>query len=146
MGQADVGLQRAKALSNRGGGQRFLSSHLVPVGMLPGDRRATMIVEALYFREKQLGYILFEEGAERIVTRTAHLVGTPGENPLRGEISSALQGALLVQQIQVHAAELVRKQYIWIPLWRTFRIGLLQGSGGAHYRSEQSPCDPVWTP
>ncbi len=94
------------------GGQLFSSSSLVPAGMLPDGRRRTMIVEALYFREKQLGFFLFEEGLENIVTRTAHLVGTPGENPLRGEISNALQGALLVQQIKTHAAELARKQYI----------------------------------
>ena len=90
-----------------GGERHFPSQTLVPPEML-ADRRRTMIVEALYFREKQLGFFVFEEGGENIVTRTAHLLGTPGENPLRGEISSALQGALLVQQIQAHADEILQ--------------------------------------
>lgn len=89
-------------------GRRFFSSRLVPDDMLSDDKRRTMIVEALYFREKQLGFFIFEEGVENIVTRTAHLVGTPGENPLRGEISSALQGAILVQQIQAHSEEILQ--------------------------------------
>ena len=90
------------------GGKRVLSAELVPTELLSGDRRRTMIVEALYFREEQLGFFVFEEGVKNIVTRTAHLVGTPGENPLRGEISNALQGALLVQQIKAHSEEILQ--------------------------------------
>ena len=93
-------------------GQLFPSRQLAPTGMFPSDRRYTMVVEALYFRERQLGFVIFEEGAENIVAQIAHFTGTPGENPLRGQISSALQVDLLVQQVQEHAAELAREQYV----------------------------------
>jgi PAS domain S-box-containing protein len=80
----------------------FPSPRLVPEGMLPQDRRYSMVTEALYFREEQLGFILFEAG--------------PRDGPiyvmLREEISSALQGARLVQRVQEHSAELTRQQYV----------------------------------
>ena len=93
-------------------GRRFPSRQLAPAGMFPSDRRYTMVVEALYFRERQLGFVVFEEGEQNIVSQIAHLTGAPGENPLRGQISSALQVDLLVQQVQEHAAELAREQYV----------------------------------
>jgi PAS domain S-box-containing protein len=80
----------------------FPSPRLVPEEMLPQDRRYSLVTEALYFREQQLGFILFEAG--------------PREGPiyvmLREEISSALQGARLVQRVQEHSAELTRQQYV----------------------------------
>jgi DNA-binding LacI/PurR family transcriptional regulator/GAF domain-containing protein len=76
------------------GGQRFPSPQLVPAGILPqdkaerADRLYSLVVEPLYFREEQLGFVLLEAGArERMVYEA-----------LRGEISSALQGTLLVKR------------------------------------------------
>jgi GAF domain-containing protein len=77
-------------------GRRFRSRQLVPEGLLPIDRRYSMIVEPLYFREDQLGFLLSEAGAgEEKVPET-----------LRGQISSALKGARLVQQVERHALQL----------------------------------------
>jgi serine phosphatase RsbU (regulator of sigma subunit)/DNA-binding LacI/PurR family transcriptional regulator len=78
------------------GGQRFCSRQLVPDGLFPQERRFTMIVEPLYFREHQLGVVVFEAEIQDTVVYTA----------LRVIISSALQGALLVQSVQQHAHEL----------------------------------------
>jgi DNA-binding LacI/PurR family transcriptional regulator/nitrogen-specific signal transduction histidine kinase len=71
------------------GGRRFPSRQLVPAGLLPRDRRYSMVVEPLYFREEQLGFVLFEMGPRR---------GALYET-LRGHISSALRGALLFRQV-----------------------------------------------
>jgi PAS domain S-box-containing protein len=80
-----------------GAGQHmFPSRQLVPEGMLPQARRYSLVVEALYFREEQLGFALFEVG--------------PRDGPiydlLRGEISSALQGARITQQAQHRTLQL----------------------------------------
>ncbi len=45
-------------------GQHFRSHQLAPEGMLPRETPYSMIVEPLYFREKQLGFVLFEEGLQ----------------------------------------------------------------------------------
>jgi PAS domain S-box-containing protein len=74
-------------------GQRFRSRQLVPQGILPQGRLYNIIVRALYFRENQLGFALFETGR-----RQAEIYET-----LRSEISSALYGALLVQQTRDYA-------------------------------------------
>jgi signal transduction histidine kinase/DNA-binding LacI/PurR family transcriptional regulator/ActR/RegA family two-component response regulator len=63
--------------------------------LAPGDRlRHTqpynIVVEPLYFRDQQLGFVLFEVGPRE---------GWVYE-VLRGQLSSALQGALLVKQTQ----------------------------------------------
>ncbi|GAK50069.1 PAS modulated sigma54 specific transcriptional regulator, Fis family [Candidatus Moduliflexus flocculans] len=92
--------------------QYFPSRQLVPAGILPHRRRYTLTVEALYFRERQLGFALFEEGADNFLSGISQFTGIPGENPLRGQISSALQADLLVQQVQEHAAELAREKYV----------------------------------
>lgn len=78
------------------GGQHFPSHQLVPVGLLPRDRRYSMVVEPLYFREEQLGFAIFEAGP-----REEKVCDT-----LRGQISSALKGALLVQQVESRALQL----------------------------------------
>jgi PAS domain S-box-containing protein len=68
--------------------QVFPSSYLTPEELLPQGRRYSMVVQALYFREEQLGLVLFEAGPRRgMIYET-----------LRERISSALKGALLVQQ------------------------------------------------
>jgi len=90
-------------------GQRFPATQLIPPGMWPEYARFTLLLEALYFREEQIGFVLFEVGPEDIVTRMTQMVATSNENPLRVEISSALQGALLVERVQSHTEEL--RQY-----------------------------------
>jgi PAS domain S-box-containing protein len=75
-------------------GQRFPSRRLVPEGMLP-ERQYNLVAEPLYFRENQLGFVLFEVGP-----RDGAIYDV-----LRGEISSALQGALLLRaRAQAEAA------------------------------------------
>jgi signal transduction histidine kinase/DNA-binding LacI/PurR family transcriptional regulator/AraC-like DNA-binding protein/CheY-like chemotaxis protein len=72
------------------GGRRFPSYELVPDDVLPQHRRYSMVVEPLYFRETQIGFILLEIGP-----RDATIYEV-----LRGYISSALKGALLVHEAQ----------------------------------------------
>jgi anti-anti-sigma regulatory factor len=69
-------------------GMRFSSRQLVPEGLLPEERAYIMVTKPLYFREDQLGFILFEVGPQ------------DGKvyDVLRGEISNALKGALLLQE------------------------------------------------
>jgi signal transduction histidine kinase/DNA-binding LacI/PurR family transcriptional regulator len=69
-------------------GRRFPSRQLVPEGLWPRGRRYAMMVECLHFREDQLGFALFEVGPREGTIYDA----------LRGEISSALQGALLLRE------------------------------------------------
>ncbi|TRZ52943.1 helix-turn-helix domain-containing protein [bacterium] len=69
------------------GGIRFPTRQLVPLGMLPEDRRIAFDVEALYFQEEQIGFVLFEIGP-----RDGDVYTT-----LRGHLSSALKSAELVQ-------------------------------------------------
>ena len=69
-------------------GRRFPSRRLIPEGIMSQERRYSFVVEALYFRENQLGFVLFEVGS-----RDGAIYDV-----LRGEISSALQGALLLHE------------------------------------------------
>jgi len=72
------------------GGRRFLSRRLLPDGLLPTDRRFSLIVEPLHFQDSQIGFAVFEIGPYD---------GSVYET-LRGHISSALKGALLFQDAQ----------------------------------------------
>jgi PAS domain S-box-containing protein len=76
-------------------GRRFPSRQLVPDALLPHDRQYSVVVEALYFRANQLGFAVFEP--------------SPGQeglcDTLRGLISSALHGVLLVQQVENRALQ-----------------------------------------
>ena len=69
------------------GGIRFPTNQLVPGGIFPRNRRITFDVEALYFQEEQIGFVLFEIGP-----RDGDVYAT-----LRGHLSSALKNAELVQ-------------------------------------------------
>jgi PAS domain S-box-containing protein len=69
-------------------GRRFPSRRLIPEGIVSRERRYSFVVEALYFQEHQLGFVLFEAGPQD---------GKIYET-LRDQISSALQGALLTQE------------------------------------------------
>jgi anti-anti-sigma regulatory factor len=73
---------------------------LLPEGVLSPERQFSFVVEPLYFREHQLGFVLFEVGPRDGSVYTA----------LRGEISSALQGALLMQERQ-QVEESLEKAY-----------------------------------
>ena len=76
--------------------QRFPSRRLLLAGILPQERHQVMVLAPLFFREQQLGFVLLEVGPQD---------GAVYES-LRGRISSALQGALLMQQVKQHALQL----------------------------------------
>ncbi|MCP4405075.1 MAG: PAS domain S-box protein [bacterium] len=84
-------------------GYRFPSRQLVPQGTLPQNRRYTTIVESLYFQEQQIGFVLFEMGLQE---KSVYY-------ELRGYISSALQGNLLMahveERVEERTAELKRE-------------------------------------
>jgi len=71
-------------------GWRFPTRQLLPPEFLPHDRRYSLVVESLYFQEKSLGYAVFEIG--------------PREGDVyelvRANLSGAIQGALLFDEIQ----------------------------------------------
>jgi signal transduction histidine kinase/AraC-like DNA-binding protein len=71
-------------------GLRFSTFEIVPHGLLPRQRRYSLVVEPLYFQDRSLGYIVLEIGPHD--GNTYEL--------LRNNLSSALQGAALFQQIQ----------------------------------------------
>ena len=71
-------------------GWRFPTSQLIPPEFLPQDRRYSLVVEPLYFQEKSLGYMVFEVGPQN---------GDIYEL-VRDNLSSAIQGALLFEEIQ----------------------------------------------
>ena len=68
-------------------GVRFRTRQLVPPNLLPEDRRFAFDVEALYFKEEQIGFVMFEIGP-----RNGDVYTT-----LRGHLSSALKSAELVR-------------------------------------------------
>jgi PAS domain S-box-containing protein len=84
------------------GGKRFFTRHILPQGMLLAHRRYTMVLQPLYFQDAQIGFVLFEVGPQDWSVYEV----------LRGEIASALQGALLVQRVRERSAELARQQYV----------------------------------
>ncbi len=71
-------------------GRQFPVGQLIPPDLLPQYRRYSMVVEPLYFQEKSIGYAVFEIGPHD---------GDVYEL-LRNNLSSALQGARLFQEIQ----------------------------------------------
>ncbi|MFZ6031303.1 MAG: response regulator [Chloroflexota bacterium] len=80
----------------------FPARQLVPAGLLSPDKAHRMVLEPLYFREEQLGFVLLEMGP-----REGNVYET-----LRGELSSTLESALLVQRIEERSDTLARQQYI----------------------------------
>ena len=83
-------------------GLRFPSSRLVPEGMWPQGRQYSFMVSPLYLQDAQLGFLLCEIGPQEGMVY----------DTLRTQISSALQGALLLQRVRERSAELARQQYI----------------------------------
>ena len=78
------------------GQQVFPSAQLMPAGLLPQGRCYSLVVQALYFREQQLGFVLFEGGPHQGMIYEM----------LREHISSAVQGAMLVKQTRQNAENL----------------------------------------
>jgi len=72
------------------GGRRFKRNEIVPPDLLPRHRRYSLVVEPLYFQEKSIGFAVFEIGPRD---------GSVYEL-LRSNLSSAVQGALLFEEIQ----------------------------------------------
>ncbi len=81
-------------------GLRFSSKMLLPEGLLNLDKRFSMIVEPLYFREDQLGFVLFESNPQN--GKVFDL--------LRVQLSSALKGALLVNNLESDAVQLAQSK------------------------------------
>ena len=85
-----------KRIEFESNGQRFRSQELLPKEFLPQNRAYIMMVEPLFFEEEQIGFALFERGPQK---------GNIYEI-LRGQICSALKGALLLQAHQQAEEEL----------------------------------------
>ncbi len=69
-------------------GLHFETLDLLPPGMLPEDERFSLTMRALYFQAEMIGYVLFGTGLRELATYEI----------LRGQVSSALKGALLFEQ------------------------------------------------
>ncbi len=87
------------------GGIRFHSSSLLPKGILPEDRRYSIVVEPLYFEKDQIGFVIFESGPDDGATYTV----------LKTMLSNAIWGANILQkqkqaeeELQKKASELIR--------------------------------------
>lgn len=76
-------------------GQRFATHRLLPAGALPEDRQYALVVEPLFFKDDQLGYVVFELGP---------LDGLIYEG-LREQISGVLKVALLIEELVAVGAE-----------------------------------------
>jgi signal transduction histidine kinase len=70
-------------------GLPFRTADLVPEGWLARPERTSLVVQSLYFREEQLGHAVFEPGPIDSLTYEV----------LRGHVSSALKGAVLVREM-----------------------------------------------
>ena len=80
----------------------FATRELAPDEVWPQHFRYHLIVKPLYFQQTPIGLAVLETGAQ-----DRNLYET-----VRGELSSALQGALLVQRVQERSAEIARQKYI----------------------------------
>ena len=81
----------------------FASRSLAPADFLGEKKRFTFAVEPLVFEDHQLGFVLFEVESE---AQGALVVA------LRKQLSAALQGAVLVNQLEQRARELEEAQHI----------------------------------
>ena len=82
-------------------GQRFPTSRLIPQEVTPQGQFCGMILP-LYFQQEQIGLALLE----------CRPRDSAVYERLRTQISSALQGALLVRRVQERSAEIARQKYI----------------------------------
>jgi DNA-binding LacI/PurR family transcriptional regulator/anti-anti-sigma regulatory factor len=70
------------------GGRCFPCRELVPDGMLPQDRCYSLVIEPLYFKDDQLGFVLLEAGPRDGAVYEV----------LQGQISGALRAALVLEE------------------------------------------------
>ncbi len=70
-------------------GQVFPARRLVPAGLVLADSRSEHIIEPLFFKDHSLGFVILEMGPRQGVIYEA----------LRDQLSAALKGALLVQEV-----------------------------------------------
>lgn len=78
--------------------QRFPTQKLLPASFLPQNRQFTIVVEPLYFQNEQIGFALLERGPQN---------GSIYEI-VRGQICSAIKGALLLRSHREAEEELRR--------------------------------------
>jgi signal transduction histidine kinase/DNA-binding LacI/PurR family transcriptional regulator/CheY-like chemotaxis protein len=83
-----VAFRENQRVSLEPGKHRFPSRQLAPADILPDDRAYSLVVEPLYFREDQLGFVLFE--ADPAEEETYEI--------LRDQISGALKRAILTER------------------------------------------------
>jgi DNA-binding LacI/PurR family transcriptional regulator/anti-anti-sigma regulatory factor len=88
------------------GGQRFSSRQLIPEGMLSQEHGTSLVVEALYFHQEQIGFVLFEVGPREGAGKVPPMV----YEALQGQISSSLKGALLLDE-RKRAEEALERAY-----------------------------------
>jgi len=90
-----LAFDRARGLEQRAK-QRYPARALLPPGLLPEDRRYSLVIEPLHFRDEHLGQACFEVGPhEGAIYDT-----------LRLQISSALQGVLTTERMAGRALQL----------------------------------------
>ncbi|MBE2222867.1 MAG: substrate-binding domain-containing protein [Anaerolineae bacterium] len=77
-------------------GEYYPSRQLLPDNLFPQDRQASFVIESLHFRDQPLGFALFEVGPQ-----DGNIYAILGK-----EISSALQGSLLVEHMRRRAEHL----------------------------------------
>jgi DNA-binding LacI/PurR family transcriptional regulator/two-component sensor histidine kinase len=92
-----IGFDGARSWPREGESDTFESRTLAPRGFFSDERRFTFVVEPLVFEDHQLGFVLFEAESE---AQGALIVA------LRKQLSAALQGAMLVGQLEQRAREL----------------------------------------
>lgn len=81
------------------GGLCYPTGSLIPENVLPSREAEFLVVEPLYFGNEQLGFLILEAGP---------VDGTIYES-LRTQISSALQGSYLLQQVQQYSTQLEQR-------------------------------------
>ncbi|MGC9395250.1 MAG: GAF domain-containing protein [Anaerolineae bacterium] len=95
MSQLLLAFDRTRGLERREK-QRYPVRDLLPAGLLPEDRRYSLVIEPLHFRDEYLGQACFEVGP-----RESAIYDT-----LRAQISSALQGVLTTERLAGRALQL----------------------------------------
>ena len=98
------------------GGQNFPSRQLTPAGILPQERLYSLIAEPLYFQQNQLGFILFEMNPHQL--NVYHTM-------LRGQISSALQGALFIKERQHTESALQESEHRLKTIMNSVQAGII---------------------
>jgi diguanylate cyclase (GGDEF)-like protein len=91
------------------------SKEIVPTELLPRDRRFTLVASSLYFRDDQIGYILFEPGDRDTVIYETFCV----------QLSNILKGSLLFMARQ-KAEERLRQVLVELEEYNQRLSGLSQ--------------------